>query len=153
MPEVRIRLDESGQPVDVYEKARQEANRLIEEFMLLANRSVAMEASSREVPFVYRIHDKPDRERIKALADYVKTFGHKLPHSEGDVQRSKLNDLLRSVKGSPEAPVIEQAAIRSMSKAVYSPDNIGHYGLGFEYYGHFTSPIRRYPDLIAHRIL
>ncbi|WP_420457168.1 ribonuclease R [Rubrivirga sp.] len=153
VPEVRIRLDETGQPVDVYEKPRQEANRLIEEFMLLANRAVAQEASSRQVPFVYRIHDKPDRERIKALADYVKSFGHKLPHTEGLVDRSKLNDLLREVKGTPEAPVIEQAAIRSMSKAVYSPDNIGHYGLGFEHYGHFTSPIRRYPDLIAHRIL
>ena len=153
VPEVRIRLDEAGQPVDVYEKERQEANRLIEEFMLLANRAVAQEAASRQVPFVYRIHDTPDRERIKALADYVKSFGHTLPHTEGLVDRSKLNDLLREVKGQPEAPVIEQASIRSMSKAVYSPDNIGHYGLGFEHYGHFTSPIRRYPDLADHRIL
>ena len=153
VPEVRIRLDAQGQPVDVYEKERQEANRLIEEFMLLANRSVAIEAETREVPFLYRIHDKPDRERIKALADYVKTFGYTLPHKEGAVVRSELNSLLTEVKGSPEAPVIEQAAIRSMSKAVYSPDNIGHYGLGFEHYGHFTSPIRRYPDLIDHRIL
>ena len=153
VPEVRIRLDEKGRPVEVYEKERQEANRLIEEFMLLANQSVAVEAEDREVPFLYRIHDKPDRERIEALADYVKTFGYTLPHKAGAVVRSELNDLLKEVKGSPEAPVIEQAAIRSMSKAVYSPDNIGHYGLGFEHYGHFTSPIRRYPDLIAHRIL
>ena len=153
VPEVRIRLDEKGQPVEVYEKERQEANRLIEEFMLLANQSVAIEAEDREVPFLYRIHDKPDRERIEALADYVKTFGYTLPHKEGAVVRSELNDLLKEVKGTPEAPVIEQAAIRSMSKAVYSPDNIGHYGLGFKHYGHFTSPIRRYPDLIAHRIL
>ena len=153
VPEVRVQLNAEGQPIDVYEKERKPANRLIEEFMLLANRSVAEEASEREVPFVYRIHDKPDRERIKALADYVKTFGHQLPHKDGLVVRSKLNDLLHEVKGTPEAPVIEQAAIRSMSKAIYSPDNIGHYGLGFEHYGHFTSPIRRYPDLIAHRIL
>ena len=153
VPEVRIRLDEQGQPVEVYEKERQEANRLIEEFMLLANQSVAIEADQREVPFMYRIHDKPDRERIEALADYVKTFGYNLPHKSGSVVRSELNDLLKEVKGTPEAPVIEQAAIRSMSKAVYSPDNIGHYGLGFSHYGHFTSPIRRYPDLIAHRIL
>ena len=153
VPEVRIRLDEQGRPVEVYEKERQEANRLIEELMLLANQSVATEADKREVPFLYRIHDKPDRERIQALADYVKTFGYKLPHTQGAVVRSELNDLLTEVKGTPEAPVIEQAAIRSMSKAVYSPDNIGHYGLGFSHYGHFTSPIRRYPDLIAHRIL
>ncbi len=153
VPEVRIRLDDQGHPVDVYEKERQEANRLIEELMLLANRSVAIEADDREVPFLYRIHDQPDRERIQALADYVRTFGYKLPHTEGKVVRSELNDLLKEVKGTPEAPVIEQASIRSMSKAVYSPDNIGHYGLGFEYYAHFTSPIRRYPDLIAHRIL
>ena len=153
VPEVKVLLDDQGRPADVVEKERKAANRLIEEFMLLANRSVAEEASNREIPFVYRIHDLPDRERIKALADYVKTFGHTLPHKEGHVQRSKLNELLREVKGTPEAPVIEQAAIRSMSKAIYSPDNIGHYGLGFAHYGHFTSPIRRYPDLIAHRVL
>lgn len=153
VPEVRVQLDAEGQPVDVYEKERKAANRLIEEFMLLANRAVAEEASKREVPFVYRIHDDPDRERIKALADYVKTFGRTLPHKDGLVERAKLNDLLKEVKGTPEAPVIEQAAIRSMSKAIYSPDNIGHYGLGFAHYAHFTSPIRRYPDLIAHRIL
>ena len=153
VPEVKIRLNDQGQPVDVYEKERKEANRLIEEFMLLANRAVAKEADRQKLPLVYRIHDTPDRERIKALADYVKTFGHKLPHKEGHVERSDLNDLLREVKGTPQAPIIEQAAIRSMSKAVYSPDNIGHYGLGFEHYAHFTSPIRRYPDLIVHRNL
>ena len=153
VPEVKVKLGPDGQPVDVYEKERKPANRLIEEFMLLANQAVAVEAQKRQVPFVYRIHDKPDRERIKALGDYVKTFGYKLPHSEGEVLRAELNDLLKQVKGTPQAPVIEQAAIRSMSKAVYSPDNIGHYGLGFENYAHFTSPIRRYPDLAAHRIL
>ncbi len=153
VPEVRVKLNEKGEPVDVYEKPRKEANRLIEEFMLLANRAVAMEADNRGVPLLYRIHDKPDRERIMALSEYVKTFGRSLPHNNGEVQRAKLNALLMSAKGSPEAPVLEQAAIRSMSKAVYSPDNIGHYGLGFEYYAHFTSPIRRYPDLIVHRVL
>ena len=153
VPEVRIRLDDQGQPVDVYEKERQASNRLIEEFMLLANRAVATEADKKDVPLMYRIHDKPDRERIQALADYVKTFGLKLPHNEGAVQRSDLNDLLHAAKGTPQAPIIEQAAIRSMSKAVYSPHNIGHYGLGFEHYAHFTSPIRRYPDLVVHRIL
>ncbi|MGB3542998.1 ribonuclease R [Rubrivirga sp.] len=153
VPEVRVKLDVDGQPVDVYEKERKPANRLIEEFMLLANQAVAKEASKRGVPFVYRVHEPPDRERIQTLADFVKPFGHKLPNTEGEVKRSDLNKLLKSVKGSPEAPIIEQAAIRSMSKAVYSPDNEGHYGLGFEHYAHFTSPIRRYPDLIAHRIL
>ena len=153
VPEVRVKLDVEGKPVDIYEKERKASNRLIEEFMLLANRAVAEEASNRKANFVYRIHDQPDRERIRALADYVKTFGHTLPHKEGAVKRSALNDLLHEVKGTPEAPVIEQAAIRSMSKAIYSPDNIGHYGLGFDHYAHFTSPIRRYPDLIVHRIL
>ena len=153
VPEVRVRLDADGQPVDVVEKERQASNRLIEELMLLANRAVATTASKKDVPLVYRIHDQPDRERIKALADFVRPFGYTLPHDEGAVVRSELNDLLREVHGKPVAPIIEQAAIRSMSKAVYSPHNIGHYGLGFENYAHFTSPIRRYPDLIVHRVL
>ncbi len=153
VPEVRVRLDAEGHPIEVVEKERKPANRLIEEFMLLANRAVATTASKAEVPLPYRIHDQPDRERIRALADFVRPFGFKLPHDEGAVERSALNDLLHEAKGSPVAPVIEQAAIRSMSKAVYSPHNIGHYGLGFENYAHFTSPIRRYPDLIVHRIL
>ncbi|MEM6286046.1 MAG: ribonuclease R [Bacteroidota bacterium] len=153
VPEVRVQLDAAGEPVDVYEKERLPTMRLIEELMLLANRAVATEADKRNVPLVYRIHDTPDRERIRSLADYVRTFGLKLPHKEGIVERADLNRLLHTVKGTPPAPIIEQAAIRSMSKAVYSPHNIGHYGLGFEHYAHFTSPIRRYPDLIVHRVL
>lgn len=153
VPEVKVRLDADGRPVDVVEKERQASNRLVEELMLLANRAVATAASMRDVPLPYRIHDHPDRDRIEALADFVRPFGYTLPHTEGAVVRSDLNDLLKEVKGKPVAPIIEQAAIRSMSKAVYSPHNIGHYGLGFENYAHFTSPIRRYPDLITHRIL
>ena len=153
VPEVRIRLDADGQPVDVYVKERKAANRLIEELMLLANTAVAREAASREKPLVYRIHGEPDRERIAALAEYVRPFGYTLNEDRGEVKRSDLNRLLRTVQGTPEAAVIEQAAIRAMQKAVYSPDNIGHYGLGFSHYAHFTSPIRRYPDLIVHRLL
>ena len=153
VPEVRVVLGDDGQPVDIIIKERKATNRLIEEFMLLANRAVAQEASKRQRPLVYRIHDSPDAERIEALADYVKPFGYTLKHDDGHVERAALNHLLQQVKGKPEAPVIEQAAIRSMSKAVYSPHNIGHYGLGFEHYAHFTSPIRRYPDLIVHRLM
>ena len=153
VPEVRVVLDERGEPVDIVLRERQDANRLIEEFMLLANKAVALEASRRGRPLQFRVHDVPDRERIQALAEYVRPFGYKLRHDDGVVERSELNRLLAEVKGSPEAPVIEQAAIRAMSKAVYSPHNIGHYGLGFSHYAHFTSPIRRYPDLITHRLL
>ena len=153
VPEVRVRLDAEGVPVEVVTKERMPANRLIEEFMLLANRAVAEWASERQLAMIYRIHDAPDRERITALADYVGTFGYTLKLTEGHVERAALNGMLAQVKGSPEAPVIEQAAVRAMSKAVYSPRNIGHFGLGFEDYAHFTSPIRRYPDLIAHRLL
>ena len=153
VPEVRVRLDDAGTPVEIVTKERKPANRLIEEFMLLANRAVAEWASERDKALLYRVHDAPDRERIAALADYVRPFGHTLKQTEGHVERSALNALLRDVKGAPEAPVIEQAAVRAMSKAVYSPHNIGHFGLGFEDYAHFTSPIRRYPDLIVHRLL
>lgn len=153
VPEIKVRLGADGQPVDIVTKERRPANRLIEEFMLLANRAVAEEASKRQRALVYRIHEPPDAERIAALAEYVRPFGYTLPHTEGRVAREALNGLLHQVKGSPEAPVIEQAAIRSMARAVYSPHNVGHYGLGFAHYAHFTSPIRRYPDLIVHRLL
>lgn len=153
VPEIRVVLNERNQPIDIITKERKPANRLIEEFMLLANQAVAKEASRLSRPLVYRIHDKPDAERIEALAEYVAPFGYTLPQQNGQVSRADLNALLKTVKGTPEAPVIEQAAIRAMSKAVYSPHNIGHYGLGFTHYAHFTSPIRRYPDLIVHRLL
>lgn len=153
VPEVKVILDDKGEPVDVVRKERTLANRLIEEFMLLANRAVASMGHQWKKPFVYRIHDLPDQERIEKLSDFVRQFGLKLSLSNGTVERGDLNQLLKEAKKLPAAPVIEQAAIRSMAKARYSPDNIGHFGLGFEDYTHFTSPIRRYPDLIVHRLL
>ncbi len=155
LPEVRVVLDEAGHPIDVIRKERQEANRLIEEFMLLANRTVAEHVGKKRgaKPFVYRIHDRPDAERITQLAEYVRAFGYRLRLQEGNVDSKELNNLLNHVKGSPEEYVIENAALRAMSKAKYSTKNIGHYGLSFGHYSHFTSPIRRYPDLMAHRLL
>lgn len=155
-PEIKVILDEKGHPIRLERKQRQFANRLIEEFMLLANQTVAGHIGKDEQgprPFVYRIHERPDAERIQNLAEYVKAFGHKLPLKGGNVESRELNSFLQRIKDKPEAPVIEQAALRSMAKAIYSTQNIGHYGLGFKYYSHFTSPIRRYPDLIVHRLL
>jgi ribonuclease R len=155
LPEVKVELDESGKPVRMYRKERMDANRLIEEFMLLANRVVARSISRRrnDLTFVYRIHDRPDPEKIRQLAEYVRAFGYRLPLTGGSVDSHDLNDLIEEVKGKPEEAVIEQAALRSMAKAVYSTKNVGHYGLSFKYYSHFTSPIRRYPDLMVHRLL
>jgi ribonuclease R len=155
-PEVQVILDDEGRPINIKRKDRTAANRLIEEFMLLANRTVSGHIAKDPQgarPFVYRIHDRPDAEKIQALADYVKAFGYNLPLKGGNVDSKDLNAFLQRIKDKPEAPVIEQAALRSMAKAVYSTNNIGHYGLGFRYYSHFTSPIRRYPDLIVHRLL
>ncbi len=151
LPEVKIVLDEDGKVSGVRRKERIDTNRLVEEFMLLANQCAAREGSKK--PFIYRVHDKPDPERMQGLADYVKAFGFKLPLTGGNVDSSDLNKLLAQVEGSPEAPVITTVALRAMSKAVYGPEQLGHYGLGFEHYSHFTSPIRRYPDIIAHRLL
>ncbi|HMB93599.1 MAG TPA: VacB/RNase II family 3'-5' exoribonuclease, partial [Rhodothermales bacterium] len=155
LPEIRVILDEDGNPKEIVRKERMEANRLIEEFMLLANRTVAkhITAQKNAKPFVYRIHDKPDGDRIRQLAEYVKAFGYNLKLTDGNATSTDLNNFLSHIKATPEAFVIENAALRSMSKAVYSTENIGHYGLGFKYYSHFTSPIRRYPDLMAHRLL
>ena len=155
LPEVRVVLDENGNVTDVRRKERKEANRLIEEFMLLANRTVSQEIARRRTPppFVYRVHDKPDEERIQKLSEYVRAFGYSLKLTGGNVESRDLNSLLDHVKGAPEAAVIEEAALRAMAKARYQVENIGHYGLGFAHYSHFTSPIRRYPDLMAHRLL
>ncbi len=157
--EVRFDIDPTGRPIDVYFKESKDSNKLIEEFMLLANRKVAEAIGivpKKRTPkaFVYRIHEAPDPERMKNLAEIAQRFGHKLKitGSMHDVNTS-LNKLLADIKGRPEEELIATLAMRSMSKAVYSTLNVGHYGLAFEHYTHFTSPIRRYPDMMVHRLL
>lgn len=156
--EVKFELDNLGKPIRVYRKERKDTHKLIEDFMLLANREVAtfMHTNTKEnarAAFVYRIHGAPDKERIVNLAAFVKALGFELKNKEGETTAEDISKMLRSVDGSPAEMLIKTAAIRSMSKAIYSISNIGHFGLGFEYYTHFTSPIRRYPDLMVHRLL
>jgi len=157
--EVRFNLNENSEPIGVYFKMSKDSNHLIEEFMLLANRKVSEYVSlgrkqePTNKPFIYRIHDDPDPAKLEALRDFVSTFGYKMNISNTKNTTASLNKLLKDVKGKGEENMIETLAMRSMSKAVYSTEPIGHYGLGFAYYTHFTSPIRRYPDLIAHRLL
>ncbi|MBW8358768.1 MAG: ribonuclease R [Weeksellaceae bacterium] len=157
--EVRFNLDENNEPIGVYFKMSKDSNHLIEEFMLLANRKVSefVSLNKKGTPtnntFIYRIHDDPDPAKLESLRDFVSTFGYKMDLANTKRVTESMNTLLQNVKGKPEENMIETLAMRSMSKAVYSTNPIGHYGLGFEYYSHFTSPIRRYPDLIAHRIL
>lgn len=157
--EVRFNLDENNEPIGVYFKVSKDSNHLIEEFMLLANRKVSEYVSlSRKgeptnLTFVYRVHDDPDPTKLEALREFVGTFGYKMNLANTKKVAESLNRLLKDVKGKGEENMIETLAMRSMSKAIYSTDPIGHYGLGFEFYSHFTSPIRRYPDLIAHRLL
>ncbi|HPW89450.1 MAG TPA: ribonuclease R [Kaistella chaponensis] len=157
--EVRFNLDENSQPIGVYFKVSKDSNHLIEEFMLLANRKVSEFVSLKkggspsDLTFIYRIHDDPDPTKLEALRDFVGTFGYKMDLANTKKVAQSLNQLLSDVKGKGEENMIETLAMRSMSKAIYSTAPIGHYGLGFAYYSHFTSPIRRYPDLIAHRLL
>lgn len=157
--EVRFNLDENNEPIGVYFKISKDSNHLIEEFMLLANRKVSEFISLRSKnertgnTFIYRIHDDPDPAKLEALREFVGTFGYKLDLANSEKVAESMNALLKNVKGKPEENMIETLAMRSMSKAVYSTEPIGHYGLGFAFYSHFTSPIRRYPDLIAHRLL
>jgi ribonuclease R len=156
-PEVDILLDSNGFPVKIIRKERLDSNRLIEEFMLLANKIVATHIEKQVVrekkpPFIYRIHQKPDEEKIKTFFDFLHALGVKFQPIK-QVTSKYLQKLLKSIKGTKEEFVIEEVALRSMMKAEYSTENIGHFGLGFENYTHFTSPIRRYPDLIVHRML
>ena len=156
--EVKFKLDESGRAIGILVKESKEAHQLIEEFMLLANRTVAahiakIKVDKKPIPFPYRIHDTPDEEKLRPFVAFAKKFGYKFNmNNEAEVAAS-FNQLLIDVHGKPEQHVLEQLGIRTMAKAIYTSENIGHYGLGFEHYCHFTSPIRRYPDVMVHRIL
>jgi ribonuclease R len=156
--EVRFNLDEEGKPVSVYIKEYKESNQLIEEFMLLANRTVAKDFSTwkgRKKPktFVYRVHDTPNMEKLETFSAFLKKLGYNLNINNRKRLANSLNNLFEKIEGKGEQNMIEAIAIRTMAKAVYSTVNIGHYGLGFEHYTHFTSPIRRYPDLMVHRLV
>ncbi|MFT4790973.1 MAG: ribonuclease R [Arcticibacterium sp.] len=153
--EVRFELDSKFNPTSVFFKESKDANKLIEEFMLLANKQVAAFIGKQkpEKPFVYRIHDEPDEDKLMALQGVVSRFGHQLDFKSSKTMSQSLNKLLQNVKGKKEQNLVDTLAIRSMSKAVYTTNNIGHYGLAFDYYSHFTSPIRRYPDVMVHRLL
>lgn len=173
--EVKFSLDEKGNPTGVFLKESKDSNKLIEEFMLLANRHVAefigrhhakypviddkgkkqgaMESAKGKLTFVYRVHDSPNPEKLNTFARFAGQFGYKIKTSSDREIASSLNSLIKAVSGKKEQNVLEQLAIRTMSKAIYTTENIGHYGLAFDYYTHFTSPIRRYPDVMVHRLL
>ncbi|MET2986434.1 ribonuclease R [Aureibaculum conchae] len=157
--EVKFNLNKNAEPVGVYFKESKDANKLIEEFMLLANRKVAefigkkKNGTPTKNTFIYRIHDEPDTEKLAGLQQIINKFGYKINTQTKETTSDSLNKLLNDVNGKPESNMIETLTIRAMSKAVYTTDNIGHYGLAFDYYSHFTSPIRRYPDVMTHRLL
>ena len=155
--EVKFRLDEEGAPIDIYVKVRKEAHMLIEDFMLLANREVAAfihrKSGGNEIPYIYRIHDQPDLSKVEEFARFARELGFEMNISTPKEVAASFNRLSKAAEKDPGLKLIEPLAIRTMAKAEYSPNNIGHYGLGFEFYTHFTSPIRRYSDVLAHRIL
>ena len=158
--EIRFKLDDKGAPIGVYTKVQKEANQLIEEFMLLANRRVAefcahRLSNGRKVPrpMVFRVHDEPSEDKLERFREFALRFGHYFKATKGRAIAKEMNKLLGGIAGRAEANAITTLAVRSMAKAVYTTDNIGHYGLAFPYYTHFTSPIRRYPDMMVHRLL
>lgn len=156
--EVKFHLDEVANPIGVYFKEAKDANKLIEEFMLLANRKVAefigqAKGKATNDTFIYRVHDEPNIEKLAALQNIISKFGYKINTETKESTSQSLNQLLKDVHGKGESNMVETLAIRSMSKAAYTTQNIGHYGLAFNYYSHFTSPIRRYPDVMTHRLL
>lgn len=154
--EVKFKLDEKGKPLGLFVKERKDIHKLIEEFMLLANRTVAefvFNKNKGKDTFVYRIHDHPDAERLETFANFAKKFGHEMKIGEGTRISMALNKLMEEILGKPEQNVLEQLAIRSMAKAKYTTEAKGHFGLAFQHYTHFTSPIRRYPDMMVHRLL
>jgi ribonuclease R len=156
--EVRFKLDEKGDPIGIVVKESKESHQLIEEFMLLANRYVAehiskIKVKNKPLPFPYRIHDTPDTEKLLPFIAFANKFGHKFDASSPEAIAVSFNQLLKDAHGKPEQHVLEQLGIRTMAKAKYTIENVGHYGLGFAYYCHFTSPIRRYPDIMVHRVL
>lgn len=156
--EVRFKLDETGKPIGIIIKESKEAHQLIEEFMLLANRTVAsyvaeIEVEKNPIPFAYRVHDQPDEEKLRPFTEFALKLGYRFDLSSPERIAKSFNEMLAAAQGKPEQHVLEQLGIRTMAKAVYTTDNIGHYGLGFTHYCHFTSPIRRYPDILVHRVL
>ena len=151
--ETKFKIDEQGNPVSVYLKKSLDAHKLIEEFMLLANKKVAEYIAKQNLSFVYRIHDSPDPEKLQTFNILLKKFGYHIQTENKKSISSSMNSLLKEVKGKDESNMIETLAIRTMAKAVYTTENIGHYGLAFNHYTHFTSPIRRYPDVMVHRLM
>ena len=151
--ETKFKLDEDKNPVSLFIKESKDAHKLIEEFMLLANRKVAEFIGKKSLPFVYRIHDTPNPEKLETLSFFLNSFGYKLQTENKNSIAQSMNKILMDVKGKDEASMVETLTIRTMAKAVYSTENIGHYGLAFNHYTHFTSPIRRYSDVLVHRLL
>lgn len=156
--EVRFKLDELGRPIGIVVKESKSSHQLIEEFMLLANRTVAetvskVKVASKPIPFPYRVHDQPDEDRLLPFVEFARKYGYHFQTKTPEQIATSFNEMLLKVQGLPEQRVLEQMGIRTMAKAIYTSKNIGHYGLGFEDYCHFTSPIRRYPDILVHRVL
>jgi ribonuclease R len=151
--ETKFNIDKEGNPISIYFKESKDAHKLIEEFMLLANKKVAEYIGKQSLPFVYRIHDSPDPDKLDTLSLFIKRFGYSLQTDNKKTIADSINKVLKQIQGKQECNMIETLAIRTMAKAIYTTENIGHYGLAFNHYTHFTSPIRRYPDVLVHRLL